>query len=144
VSPVIREILMQLHRIFSRAIAAALLISFGVSACEPEVFTCAEPGRGSLTAAVVNAVSGLPAGWGATLSIRAGARIATYTATDFPASDSLRIVLLSVPVDYPGLYDVTVSRVGFATWTGKFSATADRCGVKDAAQIVVRLQQLHP
>ncbi len=135
---------MQLHRIFLRAMVAALLISFGVSACEPEVFTCAEPGRGSLTAAVVNAVTGLPAGWAATLNIRSGAHVATYAATDFPASDSLRIVLLSVPVDCPGLYDVTVSREGFATWRGKFSATADRCGVKDAAQIVVRLQQMHP
>jgi len=116
----------------------ALFLTLAVSACDStEPIFCTEEYRAGINVEVVDAVSGSGLADGATLTIREGDYVESWT-------DAFGGTTLSGAWERAGTYDVTVARDGYHTWirTGVV-VTEDECHVQAVAlraelQVILR------
>lgn len=116
--------------------AVPALLSLG--ACSNSADTCAGTGAFAVSAEIRHATTGQAMAHGGTVLEIREATYAERVSWEAGSSDSLR---LRAGFERPGTYQVTVSRVGFVTWSRSgVRVRRDECGQLQAVVVSVRLQ----
>lgn len=115
----------------------AILAVVMTAACNNASDTCAGTGAFAVSAEIRDATTGQPMAHGGTVLELREAGYVERVSWEAGSSDSLR---LRAGFERPGTYQVTVSRVGFVTWSRSgVRARRDECGQLQEAIFQVRL-----